>query len=83
MKKKKADFLEDAELETPYAKSLQLYKDWEPSVSFHQVNSSIALCSCMSSGVFYHQLLLPQTRIWEFSTVLLLSQMMCRLNKQL
>lgn len=81
--KKNADFLEDAELEIPYAKSLQLYKDWEPSVTFHQINSSIALCPCTSSGVFYHQLLLPQTWIWEFSTMLLLSQMMCKLDKQL
>lgn len=57
--KKNAGFLEDARLEVPYAKSLQLYKDWAPSVMSCQIKSSTALCSFRSSGLFNHQLLLP------------------------
>jgi len=56
--KKMTVFLEDAKLEVPYAKSLQLYKDWAPSLMSCRINSSTALCSFTSSGFFHHQLLL-------------------------
>lgn len=69
-----------------YAKSLQLHKDWAPSVKSCQINSTSALYCFTSNGFFPYQLLLPQAQAWELSMVLLVCWRMfwfvswCRVN---